>query len=428
MLVFYPMDFSPVCSDQLSIYQEVKPEIAAKGVELVGVSVDSAYAHKAFQEKLGVDTTLLSDFEPKGEVARAYGSYIDGPGIANRTLVLIDEDGTVAWTYESPTRASSPAPTSSSTRSRPSTALDPAAATRCMSELTSAPSLPGPDDHVRGEGEGMIVYADLACPHCAAAWEQISARAGALAFRHFPVASKHPRSPALHAAAEAAGGQGSSSRWSTRSTPTAAGSTTLISGSGPSGSGSTLSASRPIGARRRCGAGATRLRVGDPRRRHRYAGAFRRPRSRERLALGGVGLIVATVAPLPLPAASLAETVTLMTIFLPFAYARRAALRVFLASLSRSVTRLQRDLGFDPIEAEDRAPAGNLQLAAGDRTGRLVGADVDQHRLFDQEVLPQWVGQFGPRRRPVEVEVGARQRLGVSMLASGARLMVGKSE
>jgi peroxiredoxin (alkyl hydroperoxide reductase subunit C) len=102
MLVFYPGDFSPVCSDQLSIYQEVKPEIAEKGVELVGVSVDSSFAHKAFQEKLGIDTTLLSDFEPKGEVARAYGSYIDKVGIANRTLVLIDDDGTVAWTYESP--------------------------------------------------------------------------------------------------------------------------------------------------------------------------------------------------------------------------------------------------------------------------------------------------------------------------------------
>jgi peroxiredoxin (alkyl hydroperoxide reductase subunit C) len=102
LLVFYPMDFSPVCSDQLSIYQEVKPELTGKGVELVGISVDHAYAHKAFQEKLGIDTTLLADFEPKGEVARAYGSYLDGPGIANRTLVLVDEDGKVAWTYESP--------------------------------------------------------------------------------------------------------------------------------------------------------------------------------------------------------------------------------------------------------------------------------------------------------------------------------------
>ncbi len=102
LLVFYPMDFSPVCSDQLSIYQEVKPELAEKGLELLGISVDHAFAHKAFQEKLGIDTTLLADFEPKGEVARAYDSYLD-LGFANRTLVLVDEDGKVAWTYESPT-------------------------------------------------------------------------------------------------------------------------------------------------------------------------------------------------------------------------------------------------------------------------------------------------------------------------------------
>jgi peroxiredoxin len=102
ILVFYPADFSPVCGDQLSIYQEVKPEIAEKGAELIGISVDSTWAHKAFQEKIGIDTPLLADFEPKGEVARAYGSYLDGAGTANRTLVLVDENGTVAWTYESP--------------------------------------------------------------------------------------------------------------------------------------------------------------------------------------------------------------------------------------------------------------------------------------------------------------------------------------
>ena len=102
LLVFYPLDFSPVCSDQLSIYQEVKPELAEKGVELLGISVDHTYAHKAFQEKLGIDTTLLADFEPKGEVARAYDSYLD-LGFANRTLVLVDEDGKVAWTHVSPT-------------------------------------------------------------------------------------------------------------------------------------------------------------------------------------------------------------------------------------------------------------------------------------------------------------------------------------
>jgi protein-disulfide isomerase len=78
-----------------------------------------------------------------------------------------------------------------------------------MTDLTSAQVPPlGPDDHVRGEGEPLIVYADLACPHCAAAWAEIAARPNRIAFRHFPVASKHPRAPALHAAAEAAGRQG----------------------------------------------------------------------------------------------------------------------------------------------------------------------------------------------------------------------------
>jgi protein-disulfide isomerase len=79
-----------------------------------------------------------------------------------------------------------------------------------MSDLGSAPVPPvGPDDHVRGEGEeGVLVYADLGCPRCAAAWQRLRELPGRLVFRHFPVASKHPRSPALHAAAEAAGLQG----------------------------------------------------------------------------------------------------------------------------------------------------------------------------------------------------------------------------
>ncbi|HET9592092.1 MAG TPA: DsbA family protein [Solirubrobacterales bacterium] len=78
-----------------------------------------------------------------------------------------------------------------------------------MNDLSSAPIPPvGPDDHIRGEGEeGIVVYADLACPHCAAEWPRLREHAGRFVFRHFPVASKHPRSPALHAAAEAAGRQ-----------------------------------------------------------------------------------------------------------------------------------------------------------------------------------------------------------------------------
>ena len=108
VLCFYPNDFSPVCSDQLSVYQEVKPELEEKGVELVGISVDHIHAHRAFREKLGIDTQLLADFEPKGEVARAYGSYFDPAGMANRTLVLIDPDGRVEWSYESPSPGEAP--------------------------------------------------------------------------------------------------------------------------------------------------------------------------------------------------------------------------------------------------------------------------------------------------------------------------------
>jgi peroxiredoxin len=110
LLVFYPFDFSPVCTDQLSVYQEAKPEIEAKGVEIVGISVDHHFAHKAFQEKLGIDTTLLADFEPKGEVSKAYGSFVEKGGMSNRTLVLIDEDGNVEWAYESPSLGEAPGP------------------------------------------------------------------------------------------------------------------------------------------------------------------------------------------------------------------------------------------------------------------------------------------------------------------------------
>ncbi len=103
LLVFYPADFSPVCTDQLSIYQEVLPEINEQGADLVGVSVDSSWAHKAFQEKLGIQIPLLADFHPKGEVSRAYGAYVEERGHPNRSLVLIDEQGIVRWVHESAT-------------------------------------------------------------------------------------------------------------------------------------------------------------------------------------------------------------------------------------------------------------------------------------------------------------------------------------
>ncbi len=103
VLVFYPLDFSPICTDQLSVYQEVLPELEARGTKLYGVSVDSAFAHKAFQDHLGTSIPLLADFHPKGEVAKAYGVYIDERGHNQRALVLIGPDLTVLWAHQSPT-------------------------------------------------------------------------------------------------------------------------------------------------------------------------------------------------------------------------------------------------------------------------------------------------------------------------------------
>jgi peroxiredoxin (alkyl hydroperoxide reductase subunit C) len=100
LLVFYPGDFSPVCSDQLSVYQEVLPQLEEQGVQVVGVSVDSGFCHAAFKEKLGLSMPLLSDFKPKGEVSRAYEAFFEPADFSNRSLVLVDEERKVAWAHE----------------------------------------------------------------------------------------------------------------------------------------------------------------------------------------------------------------------------------------------------------------------------------------------------------------------------------------
>jgi peroxiredoxin len=102
VLAFYPLDFSPVCTDQLSLYQEVLGQIESKGASLVGISVDSSFCHRAFREQRNLTMPLLADFNPKGEVIKAYGAWIDQVGHANRSLVLV-EDGEVSWSYAAPT-------------------------------------------------------------------------------------------------------------------------------------------------------------------------------------------------------------------------------------------------------------------------------------------------------------------------------------
>jgi peroxiredoxin len=99
ILVFYPFSFSPVCTDQLQIYEEVLPDLREQGVDLYGVSVDSSYSQKAFADSLGVSIPQLSDFEPKGAASRAFGAYFEPAGMSNRALVLINPDGTIGWSY-----------------------------------------------------------------------------------------------------------------------------------------------------------------------------------------------------------------------------------------------------------------------------------------------------------------------------------------
>jgi peroxiredoxin len=102
ILVFYPEDWSPVCSDQLGLYQAVLPEFQKYGAELIGISVDSVWSHLAFAKDRNLHFPLLSDFEPKGKVARRFQVYRTKEGTTERALFVIDVDGVIRWSYVSP--------------------------------------------------------------------------------------------------------------------------------------------------------------------------------------------------------------------------------------------------------------------------------------------------------------------------------------
>ena len=102
VLTFYPADWSPVCSDQLAVYNELLPEFRRLGAEVLGISVDGVWCHLAFAKDRKLHFPLLADFEPKGAVARAYRVYRDGEGISERALFVIDGEGMIRWSYVSP--------------------------------------------------------------------------------------------------------------------------------------------------------------------------------------------------------------------------------------------------------------------------------------------------------------------------------------
>ncbi len=102
ILAFYPADWSPVCGDQMALYNEVLPEFHKFGAEILGISVDGAWCHLAFAKDRRLHFPLLADFEPKGAVARQYGVYSNATGACERALFVLDANGIIRWSYVSP--------------------------------------------------------------------------------------------------------------------------------------------------------------------------------------------------------------------------------------------------------------------------------------------------------------------------------------
>jgi peroxiredoxin len=102
ILAFYPADWSPVCGDQMALYNEVLPEFEKYGAQLLGISVDGAWCHEAYAKSKNLHFPLLADFEPKGDVSRAYGAYLQPAGFSERALFVIDKNGVITWSHLSP--------------------------------------------------------------------------------------------------------------------------------------------------------------------------------------------------------------------------------------------------------------------------------------------------------------------------------------
>jgi peroxiredoxin len=102
ILVFYPADFSPVCGDQLVLYNEVLPLFEQHGAQVLAISVDGKWCHSAFAESRSLRFPLLSDFQPRGAIAQAYGVYDAENGVSQRALFVIDGEGIIRWNYVSP--------------------------------------------------------------------------------------------------------------------------------------------------------------------------------------------------------------------------------------------------------------------------------------------------------------------------------------
>jgi peroxiredoxin/predicted DsbA family dithiol-disulfide isomerase len=191
ILAFYPADWSPVCGDQMSLYNAVLPEFERLGATLVGVSVDGAFCHQAFARDRKLRFPLLADFEPKGRMATDYGVYRDVDGTAERALFVIDGDGVIRWSYVSPID------------------VNPGAdgilrALEALHNGSSAVDEASVADASELEPVSLVEYGDYECPYCRKAHpivKQLQQRFGdrlRFRFHNFPLTQLHPY--AMHAA------------------------------------------------------------------------------------------------------------------------------------------------------------------------------------------------------------------------------------
>ena len=191
ILAFYPADWSPVCGDQMSLYNAVLPEFERLGARLVGVSVDGAFCHQAFARDRKLRFTLLADFEPKGRMARDYGVYRDVDGTSERALFVLDADGVIRWSYVSPIDVNPGA----DGILRALEAMHNDGSEAGAASFADAPEL---------EPVSLVEYGDYECPYCRKAYpivKQLQQRFGdrlRFRFHNFPLSQLHPH--AMHAA------------------------------------------------------------------------------------------------------------------------------------------------------------------------------------------------------------------------------------
>ncbi|GCE30483.1 hypothetical protein KDA_59670 [Dictyobacter alpinus] len=208
VLVFYPADWSPVCGDQVALYNEILPEFQNFNAQILGISVDSLWSHKAFSEQKHLQFPLLADFEPKGQIARQYGAYRQNDGITERALFVIDEQGTIRWSYVS------------------HPAINPGAdgILAALAEVSGQQAAEGQlivpaneHDYTQGPATApvtLVEYGDYECPDCGDAYpvvKEVQKRLGdkvRFVYRNFPLTHQHPHAQHAAEVAEAAGDQG----------------------------------------------------------------------------------------------------------------------------------------------------------------------------------------------------------------------------